>query len=42
MPLMSVLQVSGTTRISLSLYNTRDDIDKLIAAIEAAKQVFYR
>ncbi|MCV2885208.1 SufS family cysteine desulfurase [Aestuariibacter sp. AA17] len=36
MPLMKTLGISGTLRISLSCYNTKDDIDRVIAAISRA------
>lgn len=37
-PLMDALQVPGTVRASLSIYNSRDDIDRLFAALEKVKQ----
>ncbi len=37
-PLMSRLNISGTVRASFSLYNTRDDIDRLFIGLEKAKQ----
>ena len=40
MPVMEFFGVPGTARASLSLYNDSDDIDRLIAAIEKARQVF--
>ena len=40
MPLMSVLGVAGTTRISLACYNTREEIDKVVEAIKKAQKVF--
>lgn len=33
MPLMDRLGIPGTTRASFSLYNTREDVDRLVAAI---------
>ena len=36
-PLMSYLNITGTIRASLSIYNTRDDIDRLFAGLEKAK-----
>lgn len=33
-PLMKKLQVPATTRVSLAVYNTKDDIDKLIEVLE--------
>ncbi|HEY7773379.1 MAG TPA: cysteine desulfurase [Marinagarivorans sp.] len=37
-PLMSRFKIPGTVRASLSIYNTRDDIDRLFAGLEKAKQ----
>jgi cysteine desulfurase/selenocysteine lyase len=39
-PLMERLGTVATTRASFYLYNTRDDVDRMITAIERAKQVF--
>ena len=36
-PLMSYLKIGGTVRASLSIYNTRDDIDRLFAGLQKAK-----
>lgn len=35
-PLMDALQVSGTVRISFALYNTTEEVDALVAAIQKA------
>ena len=40
MPLMKKLEVQGTCRISLSIYNNKEDIDKLIQGIKKVKEVF--
>lgn len=40
MPLMKKLGLSGTTRASLYLYNTKEDIDKLVTALKKAIKVF--
>ncbi len=40
MPLMRVLNIIGSTRASFGVYNTKEEIDRLIAAIEKAKRVF--
>ena len=40
MPLMEHLGIPGTTRASLSLYNTEEDIDQLIEGIQFAQSVF--
>lgn len=37
-PLMTRFKIPGTVRASLSIYNTRDDIDRLFAGLEKAKQ----
>jgi cysteine desulfurase/selenocysteine lyase len=37
---MERLGTVATTRASFYLYNTRDDVDRMITAIERAKQVF--
>ena len=40
MPLMSLLGISGTARISLAFYNTFNEIDTLIVGIKKAQEVF--
>ena len=40
MPVMKYLGVPGTTRASLGLYNNKDDIDRLVDALEKARQIF--
>ncbi|WP_075185278.1 aminotransferase class V-fold PLP-dependent enzyme [Teredinibacter haidensis] len=37
-PLMDALHIPGTVRASFSIYNTRDDVDRLFAALEKVKQ----
>jgi cysteine desulfurase/selenocysteine lyase len=39
-PLMRRLEVSATARASLYLYNTTDDVDALVAALEKARALF--
>ncbi len=39
MPLMSKLKISGAARASFYLYNTKEEIDRLIAGIERVKKV---
>ena len=39
-PLMARLGVAATVRASLALYNTREDIDALVAAVARAREVF--
>jgi cysteine desulfurase/selenocysteine lyase len=39
-PLMDRLGVPATARASLALYNTRDDIDRLSAALQTARELF--
>ena len=40
MPVMEFYGVPGTARASLALYNNRDDIDRLIASLTTAKEIF--
>jgi cysteine desulfurase/selenocysteine lyase len=40
MPLMSRFGVAATIRTSFAIYNTLDDIDALVAAIESVQEVF--
>lgn len=40
MPLMDFYQVAATTRISLSFYNTKKEIDCCINALEKVKEIF--
>ena len=40
MPVMNYFGIPGTARASLALYNNTDDIDRLVAAIEKARQLF--
>lgn len=40
MPVMQHFGISGTSRASLAFYNNRDDIDRLIAALGKAKEIF--
>ncbi|MFA5959229.1 MAG: cysteine desulfurase [Tatlockia sp.] len=40
MPLMDFLQVAATTRISLSFYNTTEEIDRCVQALHKVKEVF--
>ena len=40
MPVMEYFGVPGTARASLALYNNFDDIDRLVAALEKAKEIF--
>ncbi|MDP3744133.1 MAG: cysteine desulfurase [Methylotenera sp.] len=42
MPLMEHFGVSATARASFALYNTRAEVDKLVAAIYQVKEVFGR
>ena len=39
-PLMRVLDIPAAARISFNIYNTKEEIDKLIPAIEKAKKIF--
>ncbi len=40
MPLMDFFQVPATTRMSLSFYNTKEEIDRCIAALHKVREVF--
>lgn len=40
MPVMTRFGISGTSRASLAFYNNTDDVNRLIEALEKAKQVF--
>jgi cysteine desulfurase/selenocysteine lyase len=40
MPVMEFFGIAGTARASLALYNNTDDIDRLVAAVGKARQVF--
>ena len=39
MPLMDALGIPGTARASFGLYNTIDEVDKLVAAVGAAAEM---
>ena len=39
-PVMQFYQIPGTTRISLGMYNTEDDIDKMVGAFPLIKKIF--
>jgi cysteine desulfurase / selenocysteine lyase len=41
-PLMDKLGLAGTVRASLGVYNDAADIDRLVAAVEAAREMFGR
>ena len=40
MPVMKRFGISGTARASFALYNTRADVDALVAGIESARRLF--
>ena len=40
MPVMQWFGVSGTCRASLALYNNRDDVDRLVVALDKAREIF--
>jgi cysteine desulfurase / selenocysteine lyase len=40
-PLMQALNVTGTARASTYLYNTKEDIDKLMHGLDEVKKVFH-
>ena len=39
-PLMRFLGIEGTARVSFALYNTKNEIDTLIAGIERVRKMF--
>lgn len=40
MPLHCELKIKGTARVSFHLYNTKEDVDALVTAVEKARVVF--
>ena len=40
MPVMNHFDIPGTARASLALYNSREDIDRLVESLSAAKKIF--
>jgi cysteine desulfurase/selenocysteine lyase len=40
MPVMDFFQVPATARASLAFYNTREEVDRLVVALEKAREVF--
>ena len=40
MPLIKKLKIPGTCRISFSIYNTKEDIDKLILGLKKVQEIF--
>jgi cysteine desulfurase/selenocysteine lyase len=40
MPVMEFFGIPGTARASLALYNNKDDIDRLIEALDKARELF--
>ena len=40
MPVMQFFNIPGTARASLALYNNHDDIDRLVAALVKAREIF--
>ena len=40
MPVMEFYGIAGTARASLAMYNNRDDIDRLVASLATAKEIF--
>ena len=39
-PLMDRFGITGTVRASIGLYNTRDEIDKLVESLDHVKEIF--
>ena len=40
MPLMKKLGISGPCRASFSIYNNKEDVDKLVEALKKCQEVF--
>jgi cysteine desulfurase/selenocysteine lyase len=40
MPVMQKFGIAGTARASLAFYNNADDVDRLVAALEKAREIF--
>ena len=40
MPVMQFFGISGTARASLALYNNHEDVDRLVAALGKAREIF--
>jgi len=40
MPLMDHFHIPGTTRVSFAIYNTKEEIDALLTAIDKVKKIF--
>jgi cysteine desulfurase/selenocysteine lyase len=40
MPVMEFFKLPATARASLAFYNTREEIDRLVAALETAREMF--
>ncbi len=40
MPLMKSLEMTGTTRVSFGMYNTKEDVDRLVQALQKVVEVF--
>lgn len=40
MPLMKLLEISGTARASIGMYNSEDDVEKLVEVIKKVKEIF--
>ena len=40
MPVMQFFGIPGTARASLALYNNHEDVDRLVAALRKAREIF--
>lgn len=40
MPLMKLLGISGTTRVSFGVYNTTEDVDRFVDGLKKVKEIF--
>jgi cysteine desulfurase/selenocysteine lyase len=41
-PVMDFFGVPATARASMAFYNTRDDVDRLVAALHRVRELFHR
>ncbi len=39
-PIMDFLEITGTVRASFAFYNSKDDVDRLVAGLLKVKEMF--
>ena len=39
-PLMNIMQVEGTVRASFAFYNTKEEVDQLVAGVKRVVSIF--